>query len=73
MHYFWFLPVFAVLAILTWVLYLVVARGLPKTSDRSVSDAQALEREEDEKVRSGLTVVTFRTVRLAPSGISAAM
>ena len=52
MHYFWFIPVFAVLGVLTWVFYLMVARGLPKTSNRSVEDAQALEREEDEKSKS---------------------
>jgi hypothetical protein len=56
MHYFWFIPVFALVAVLTWVFYLAVARGLPKTSDRSVADAQAMEREEDERenARSGI-------------------
>ena len=56
MHYFWFVPVFVVLAVLTWALYLAVGRGLPKTSDRSVEDAQAMEREEDEreKAQSGI-------------------
>lgn len=48
MHYFWFVPLFVVLAVGVVALYLVVARGLPKKSDRSVEDAQALERDEDE-------------------------
>ena len=49
MHYFWFIPLFLVLVVLTWLFYLGVARRLPKTSDRSVQDAQAVEREEDEE------------------------
>ena len=51
MQYFWFMPLFAVGAVLIWVLYLVVGRGLPKISDRSVSDALAEDevREEEEK------------------------
>ena len=46
MYYFWFIPVLAVLAVLTWVFYLVIARKLPKTSNRSVEDALANERDE---------------------------
>jgi hypothetical protein len=41
MHYFWFIPLFAVMLVGIWVLYLMVARGLPKTSNRSVEDALA--------------------------------
>ena len=52
MHYFWVIPVFAVVAILTWVLYLVVARGLPAVSNRSVEDALAEDREEDAKAKA---------------------
>ena len=47
MHYFWFIPVFLILIAGIWILYLVVARRLPKTSTRSVEDAQADERAED--------------------------
>lgn len=47
MHYFWFIPVFALVALGVWLLYLGVARGLPKESDRSVEGALAVEREED--------------------------
>ena len=47
MHYFWFIPLFVALVVFTWVLYLVVARGVPKTSDRSVEGALAAEREEE--------------------------
>jgi hypothetical protein len=39
--YFWFVPVFAVLFLAVVIFYLIVGRGLPKTSDRSVSDALA--------------------------------
>jgi hypothetical protein len=62
MYYLWFVPLFAALVVFTWVLYLVVARGLPKTSDRSVEDALAQEREEDEKARadSGIGSVAGR-------------
>ena len=48
MQYFWFVPLFVILAVLVWVFYLVVARGLPKVSNRSVEDALAQEREEEE-------------------------
>lgn len=41
MHYFWFIPLFVVMLVGIWVLYLMVARGLPKTSNRSVEDALA--------------------------------
>ncbi len=56
MHYFWFVPLFVVLAVGVWVFYLLVARGLPKSSDRSVADALEMERQEDErdKARSGI-------------------
>ena len=47
MQYFWFVPLLVILAVLIWVFYLVVARGLPKTSDRSVEGALAQEREEE--------------------------
>ena len=49
MQYFWFMPLFVVGAVFIWVLYLVVGRGLPAVSDRSVSDALAEDREEEEK------------------------
>jgi hypothetical protein len=49
MQYFWFMPLFAVGAFFIWVFYLVVARGLPKVSDRSVSDALAEDNEPDQK------------------------
>ncbi len=52
MYYFWFIPVFAVLALLIVVFYFVVARGLPKTSNRSVEDALAEEREADAQAKS---------------------
>ena len=39
--YFWFVPVFLLLGLGVVVLYFIVGRGLPKTSDRSVSDALA--------------------------------
>ena len=39
--YFWFIPVFLVLALGVLIFYFVITRGLPKTSDRSVSDALA--------------------------------
>jgi len=52
MQYFWFMPLFAVGALCIWVLYLVVARGLPKVSDRSVSDALAEDREAEEKSKA---------------------
>lgn len=41
MHYFWFIPLFVVMLVCIWGLYLMVARGLPKTSNRSVEDALA--------------------------------
>lgn len=41
MHYFWFIPLFVVMLVGIWVLYWMVARGLPKTSNRSVEDALA--------------------------------
>ena len=47
MHYFWFIPLFVILAVFTWAFYLAVARRLPKTSDRSVEGALAAEREEE--------------------------
>jgi hypothetical protein len=47
MHYFWFIPVFAMVAIGVWLLYLGVARRLPKESERSVEGALAVERDED--------------------------
>lgn len=47
MHYFWFIPLFALLAVGVWLLYLGVARRLPKESDRSVEGALAVERDED--------------------------
>ena len=56
MHYFWFIPVFALVAVGVWLLYLGVARGLPKESDRSVEGALAVERDEDsaaEKAQKG--------------------
>ena len=43
MHYFWFIPVFAVVLFGVWLLYLVVARRLPKNSERSVDGALAAE------------------------------
>lgn len=52
MHYFWVIPVFAIVAVLTWVLYLVVARGLPKISNRSVEDALAEDREADANAKT---------------------
>jgi cytochrome c-type biogenesis protein CcmH/NrfF len=39
--YFWFVPVFLLLVLGVVVLYFIVGRGLPKTSDRSVADALA--------------------------------
>lgn len=39
--YFWFVPVFVLLGLGVVALYFIVGRGLPKTSDRSVSDALA--------------------------------
>lgn len=56
MQYFWFMPLFAVAAFFIWVLYLVVATGLPKVSDRSVSDALA-EDEREEAKKAPTTVV----------------
>lgn len=53
MHYFWFVPLLAVLGIAVLALYFIVGRGLPKSSDRNVEGAQALEREEDEKANAG--------------------
>lgn len=47
MHYFWFIPLFAVMVVFVWGFYLIVARGLPKTSDRSVEGALNAEREEE--------------------------
>lgn len=47
MHYFWFIPIFALGLVGVWVLYLVVARRLPDNSDRSVEGAMAVEHEED--------------------------
>ncbi|MEY4385353.1 MAG: hypothetical protein RLY20_636 [Verrucomicrobiota bacterium] len=41
--YFWFVPLFLLLLISVVVLYFIVGRGLPKISDRSVSDALAEE------------------------------
>jgi len=51
MHYLWVVPLFLIMAVGVAVLYLVVvvARGLPKASDRSVEGALAEEREEEEK------------------------
>ena len=47
MHYFWFIPVFAVVLFGVWLLYLAVARRLPDNSDRSVDGALAAEHDED--------------------------
>jgi hypothetical protein len=49
--YFWFVPLFLLLGLGVVVLYFIVGRGLPKTSDRSVSDALA----EDEPPRKPST------------------
>jgi len=57
MQYFWFMPLFAIAAFFIWVLYLVVGHGLPSVSDRSVSDALAEDREEEEK--AGADAVTL--------------
>ena len=58
MQYFWFMPLFAIAAFFIWVLYLIVARGLPAVSDRSVSDALAEDREEEEE-KASVDAVTF--------------
>jgi hypothetical protein len=47
MHYFWFIPFLVLMLFGVWVLYLTVARRLPKNSDRSVEGALAVEAEED--------------------------
>ena len=47
MHYFWFIPVLALILVGVWVFYLVVARRLPDNPDRSVEGALAFEHEED--------------------------
>jgi len=47
MHYFWFIPVLALLLVGVWLLYLAVARRLPDNSDRSVEGALAAEHDED--------------------------
>jgi hypothetical protein len=44
----WFIPLAIVMAIGVWALYLVVRRGLPKISSRSVEDALADEHAEFE-------------------------
>jgi hypothetical protein len=48
MFFVWFIPLAIVLAIFVDVLYIVVARGLPKISSRSVEDALTDEHEEME-------------------------
>jgi hypothetical protein len=48
MFFVWFIPLALVLAIFVEVLYIVVARGLPKISSRSVEDALTDEHEEME-------------------------
>lgn len=47
MHYFWFVPVFAVVVLGVWLLYLGVARRQPEHPERSVEGALEVEREED--------------------------
>jgi cytochrome c-type biogenesis protein CcmH/NrfF len=48
MHYIWFIPVFALVVVGVWLLYLVAARGQPEHPERSVDGAHELERAEDE-------------------------
>ena len=48
MHYFWFIPVVAMVLVGVWLLYLVAARGQPERPERSVDGAHELERAEDE-------------------------
>lgn len=48
MHYFWFIPLFALMVVGIWVLYLVAARREPAHPERSVDGAHALEQAEDE-------------------------
>jgi hypothetical protein len=58
MHYFWFIPLVFVMIVFVWGLYLVVARSLPKTSDRSVEGALNAEREEEEAAKALAKPVT---------------
>lgn len=51
--YFWFVPLFLVLGLGVMALYLIVGRGLPKNSDRSVSDALAEDEAQASKPPAG--------------------
>ena len=48
MHYIWFIPVFALVLVGVWLLYLVAARNQPEHPGRCVDGAHELERAEDE-------------------------
>jgi len=48
MQYFWFIPVFALVVVGVWLLYLVTARSQPEHPERSVDGAHELEHAEDE-------------------------
>jgi len=60
MHYFWFIPMILVLIGGICILYIVVARGLPKKSTRSVEDALAEERSEDEAAQASASAGPHR-------------